>query len=94
MKKTNEQIRKEIESYLDRTSKHLFVKPDGTHFKVFPAVGGFRVMENNIIKPIDLESLMKYYEGNSKSVLKHRLFLKKDMKSVRNVPKFDEIDSL
>jgi hypothetical protein len=94
MKKTNEQIRKEIESYLDRTSKHLFVKPDGTHFKVFPAVGGFRVMENNIIKPIDLESLMKYYGSNSKSVLKHRLFLKKDMKSVRNVPKIDEIDSL
>lgn len=55
-----------------------------TLFKIFKIDGDYYKLENDKIKKIDIDFYLKYYENNSKNVIKHLLFLNKKMKSIRN----------
>lgn len=90
MKKTNEQIKKEIVSYLTKTSQHTFITPNGSYFKVIKEGDSFMKYEGDNLSPIGIDNMIRYYEDNSKCVLKHRLFLDKKMLAVKN-KSIDEI---
>ena len=88
--KTTEQIKSEVVNYIEKTSKHLFVKENGDFQKAI-------IINNNIIifsikKDLSdgkfdiyqLDDQIKYYTNNTKCVLKHRIFLNKKLKSIRN----------
>jgi len=94
MEKSINQIKNETVSYLTKTSKHTFTKPDGTFFKVIgDGNGNFQVFENGKIRNIDVDDILKWYGPNSKNVIKHKLFLNKDMKSVRNIRNISNLET-
>jgi len=95
MKKTNEQIKTDIVNYLTKTSNHTFVKPDGSYFKIFKREDGtFQLFENKTLNlPINIDQYISWYGENAKNVIKHRLFLNKEMKSVKNIKSLEEIMS-
>lgn len=104
--KTNEQIKLEVINYLEKTSKHLFNKPssirltsDGIEhsydklnlFKVIKVDDVFKYLEDGKIKNINIDDLVNYYKENSKCVIKHRLFLNKGIKSIKNKREYLDI---
>ena len=95
MKKTNEQIKTDIVNYLTKTSNHTFVKPDGSYFKIFKREDGtFQLFENKTLNlPINIDQYISWYGENAKNVIKHRLFLNKEMNSVKNIKSLEEIMS-
>jgi predicted acetyltransferase len=92
MKKTNEQIKTEVINYLTKTSKHTFQKENGSYFKVFQSGNGFQVFENKTLNiEWNIDQYISWYGENAKNVIKHRLFLDKKMKSVKNIKSLEEI---
>lgn len=85
--KTKEQIKQEIVNYLTKTSNHLF-NYNGGIFKVFRNGDKFYIIDTgssfNKVKEVDIDKYILSYEGNAKCVLKHQLFLGKEMVSVKN----------
>lgn len=93
--------KQEVINYLNKTSKHTFVKPNlfnietegSTYFKVFPDGDNFKVLESSYIygkrngyklTTINVDNYVASYGPNAKCVIKHILFLGKEMKSVKN----------
>ncbi len=84
--KTNEQIKKELVSYLTKTSKHVFYNEESkTLFQVTEEGGVFYEQKNGGLKSTvtNLDSAVTYYGANAKNVIKHRLFLDKGYKSIK-----------
>jgi len=57
---------------------------NSTYFKVFNEGEKWFYIEDDKIKNLDIDHYIKYYGNNSKCVISHKLFLGKNMKSVRN----------
>ena len=78
MKKTTEQIKNEIISYLTKTSHHTFMK-NGSYFKVLREETDdsvvFKMLQDEKVSLIDINQYIKWYGDNAKNVIKHRLFL-------------------
>ena len=92
MKKTNEQIKTEVINYLTKTSKHTFQKENGSYFKVVQSGKGFQVFENKTLNiEWNIDQYIFWYGENAENVIKHRLFLDKKMKSVKNIKSLEEI---
>lgn len=98
--KTLEQIQNDTMNYLNKTAVHTFIKPkstfnwkeskyeydydDFTYFKLIKIENDFYILENNKLSKLDVDHYFKYYGKNAKCVIKHRLFLDKKVKSVKN----------
>jgi hypothetical protein len=83
MKQTNKQ---EVINYLTKTSQHTFSYEDGKLFKIVKEGDLFYLIDENSIqkiKPIDIDNLVVYYGANSKCVIKHSLFLNREVKSIK-----------
>ena len=92
-------IKKEIVSYLTKTSQHTFIKPkcsfnyktgkyeydytDFTYFKVFKNGDEFTYLENGKVNKIDIDYYIKYWNKNAKNVLSNSLFKMKMVKSIK-----------
>jgi hypothetical protein len=85
--KTNEQIKQEIVNYLTKTSYHLFNYNNGI-FKVYRGGDRFYIIDTgsnfNKVKEIDINRYVSNCGSNAKCVLKHSLFLGKEVTSVKN----------
>lgn len=61
---------------------------NGTYFKVIKKGDNFYTFEGNkdahTMRKIDIDYYIKYYGNNAKCVLKHSLFLNKNMKSIKS----------
>ena len=57
---------------------------NGTYFKIFKKEDGFYVLENDKLTKLDVDWYIKYCGKNAKCAIKHRLFLDKKMKGVKN----------
>ena len=82
--KTNAQ---KVFDYLEKTSKHTFSYEDGSLFKVVKDGDDFYIVDEKSsfpTKKINIDNTISYYENNAKNVLKHRLFLNRPIKSVKN----------
>lgn len=78
---------KQIWSYKDK--KYIYNYEDYKLFKVIKVNDDFYTITSNDEKSkIDIDYYIKYYNNNSKNVIKHQLFLDKGMKSVKR-KKFD-----
>ena len=68
---------------------------DFTYFKLIKIENDFYILENNKLSKLDLEWYFKHYGKNAKCVIKHRLFLDKKVKSIKNT-KFtkEQIDQI
>lgn len=85
--KTKEQIRQEVIDYLTKTSKHTFTYENSKLFKVVSDNDKFYILDEESLynmKEINFDSIISYYGPNSKNVIKHSLFLNKNLKSVKN----------
>ncbi len=82
--KTKEQIKTEVLNYLEQTSKHLFVKKNGELYKVFVEGNNIIVLNGDKTTIYDIDQYISWYEGNAKCVIKHILFLNKELKSTKN----------
>lgn len=84
--KTQEQKQQETISYLRKTANHLFMKKDGSLYRIVEDEGKFweTVNEVKVKHPIDLDFAFKYYPSDPKSFVKRRLFPQgHEMKSVK-----------
>jgi predicted GH43/DUF377 family glycosyl hydrolase len=84
--KTKEQIKEEVFNYLTKTSKHTFQYEDGKIFKVVKEGEDFFIIDDKSytkVRKFDIDTNITYYSGNTKNVLKHSLFLNKNLKSIR-----------
>lgn len=82
--KTTEQIKSEVVSYLNKTSNHLFVNEKGEFYKVLVEGNNFIVIDGDRVTVYDIDQYISWYGGNTKCVIKHRLFLGKKLKSIKN----------
>lgn len=98
--KTKEQIKNEINDYLDMTSKHVFIVPnkinkwsknnehyyeyDYDNYKLFKIIKIDNKYYDLRNKEIDIDSYIKIWNNNAKNVIKNKLFLNKKMKSIKN----------
>lgn len=57
---------------------------DFTYFKVIKRESDFYILENNKLSKLDLDFFIKFYGKNAKCVIKHKLFLGKKVKSIKN----------
>jgi hypothetical protein len=84
--KTKEQIKQEIVNYLTKTSYHLF-SYNGGIFKVLKVDDKFYIIDTgssiNKVKQIDIDRFL-LSGTNAKCILKHTLFLNKEMISIKN----------
>lgn len=80
-----EQIKNQIFKYLDKTSRHTFVRPNGTIFKVIKSDNNFKIYEDGHIYDYDIDYFINIWGENSKNVIKHRLFLNQKKKSIKNI---------
>jgi hypothetical protein len=74
--KTQEQKQQETISYLRKTANHLFMKKDGSLYRIVEDEGKFWEMVNEVRgkNPIDLDFALKYYSSDPKAFVKRRLF--------------------
>lgn len=72
--KNKEQIRKEIINYVEKSSKHLFLIGDNEH-KVFLHDKYCISITGDRIVTIDIDKIIEWYNGNSKSVISDMIFL-------------------
>src|ERR1035437_1403323 len=95
--KTTEQIKSEVLSYLNQTSKHLFVNEEdwkkeklsgerGTckFYSVLVEGNNFIVIDGDRVSVYNIDQYISWYGGNTKCVIKHKLFLNKKLKSIKN----------
>ena len=91
--KTKEQVQQELNTYLTKTSQHVFVSGDNKNFlRVVETttINGEKIWfsiwldENLEPKSIDRSvDVSRYTDPNSKCWVKHSLFLNREMKSVK-----------
>lgn len=91
--KTKEQVQQELNTYLTKTSQHVFVSGDNKNFlRVVETttMDGEKIWfsiwldENLAPKSIDRSvDVSRYHDPNSKCWVKHSLFLNREMKSVK-----------
>jgi hypothetical protein len=75
--RTKEQKQQETISYLRKTANHLFIKKDGTLYRIVEDESGkFWEMSNEVQSknPIDLDFAFSYYSSDPKAFVKRRLF--------------------
>lgn len=82
--KTTEQIKSEVVSYLNNTSKHLFVKENGEFFKVLVEGNNYIVINEDKVTTYNIDEQISWYGANAKCVIKHNLFLNRKLKSIKN----------
>lgn len=86
--KTTEQIKTDVVNYLNKTSKHLFVDDKGNLFKVIfdENLGRYITIQGDRVDVsyITIDEKIAYYGSNTKCIIKHDLFLNKNLKSVKN----------
>lgn len=85
--KTIDKNRQKVLDYLDKTSKHTFVRKDREdegYFKVIKDGDKFKVLRRGKVFPLDIDYYINYYGRNAKNVIKHRLFLNENMYSIKN----------
>lgn len=82
--KTTEQIKSEVVSYLNNTSKHLFTNEKGEFFRVIVEGNRFIVIDGTRVTIYYIDDTISVYESNTKCVIKHRLFLNRKFKSIKN----------
>jgi hypothetical protein len=70
-------------SYLEATSKHAFVNPNGTFFAVREKEGKYYEVDGTRVTELTPELMVGYYKENSKCVMAHRLFLNRERKSIK-----------
>lgn len=91
--KTKEQIRTDVVN-LNKTSKHLFVDDKGNLFKViFDEKSGrcITIQGDNVTTSYNtIDETIEYYGSNAKCVIKHNLFLNRNLKSVKNFKSIKE----
>ena len=84
MKATNKQ---QVINYLTKASQHTFSYEDGKLFKIVKIGDGFYELDEDSyskVKPIETNWYVDIYQSNAKCVIKHRLFLNKNLKSVKS----------
>lgn len=79
--KTTEQIKSEVVNYLDNTSKHLFVNEKGEFYKVIVEGNIFIVIDGERVSTSNIDEQISWHGSNTKCVIKHSLFLNKNLKS-------------
>lgn len=75
--RTQEQKQQETISYLRKTANHLFIKKDGTLYRIVEdESGNFWEMNNEVRSksPIGLDFAFKYYSSDPKGFVKRRVF--------------------
>lgn len=82
--KTTEQIKSEVVSYLNTTSKHLFVSENGEFYKVLVEGSNFIVINGSRVTTYNIDEHIGWYGVNTKNVVKHNLFLNKKLKSIKS----------
>ena len=82
--KTAEQIKSEVVNYLNKTSIHLFVKENGDFYKVLVNGDYFIVINGDKVSTYSINDYITWYGNNTKSVIKHLLFLDRKLKSIKN----------
>lgn len=82
--KTTEQIKSEVVSYLNNTSKHLFVNEKGEFYKVLVEGDNYTVIEGERVTTYNINEQVSWYGVNTKNVIKHSLFLNKKLKSIKS----------
>ena len=83
--KTTEQIQKEVNNYLTQTERHLFKIGDVEHKIIISDRRIIKISGKNI-QIYDIDRIIKYNGGGSKSTLKYilfRIFNNKDIKAIR-----------
>ena len=98
--KTQEQIKSEVINYLENTSKHLFATKTDSLYKVIldKESDRFIVINGDRVSLYNIGDYIKWYGVNAKGVIKHIIFLNKELKSIKNFKamrlKVDKIKSL
>jgi hypothetical protein len=75
--------KKQVINYLTKTSAHTFQKKDESYLKIFIDGETVKVLEGNKLTVLDVDQYVKWYLENAKNVVTHRLFLNKEMRSVK-----------
>jgi hypothetical protein len=75
--------KKQVMTYLTKTAGHTFQKKDESYFKVSIDGETVKVLEGNKLIKLDIDQYVKWYGENARNVVSHRLFLNKEMKSVK-----------
>jgi hypothetical protein len=76
--------KRDLVSYLEATSQHSFVNPNGTFFAVREKDGRYYQIDGTRVTELSPETLFGYYKENSKCVMAHRLFLNRERKSIKH----------
>jgi len=82
--KTTEQIKSEVVSYLNKTSKHLFVKENGEFYNVIVEGDNFILINGDKVTVYNVNDYVTWYGVNAKNAIKHILFLNRKLKSIKN----------
>lgn len=83
--KTQEQLKLEVVSYLNKTSNHLFTRENGDLYKVIVEGDNFIVMDGDKVTVYSINDYIGWYGiNNVKCAIKHRLFLNKNLKCIKN----------
>ena len=91
--KTTEQIKSEGLNYLNKTSIHLFVKENGEFYKVLVEGDNFIIINGDKSHVYNINDYITWYGVNTKSVIKHVIFLGKKLKSIKNFKSIKEVHS-
>jgi len=82
--KTTADYKKEVISYLEKTSKHLYETESGIYFITIAQDNTLVVLNSNgTVKKYNIDSFVEYYKEHSKSIMKQLLFLGKKTKTIR-----------
>lgn len=82
--KTTEQNKKDLVSYLTKTTKHLCVKPNGKYFITMISGDNFIIINDDYsVTKYSIKSTIERYGDNSKNVMKHILFLDKKVTTTK-----------
>jgi len=87
---TKEESKKQVIEYLNKTSQHVFevnasrYNKERVYLKVFQTKeGGYKVLDGERVRDINVDNTVNYYGGNAKNIIKQSLFLDRKAKSVR-----------
>ena len=87
--------KQEVMNYLTKTTSHVFQKKDGTYLKVIIDNETVKVLEGTKVTTLDVDWYVKNYKENAKNVITHRLFLNKEVRSVKQTKYIkDEISEI
>jgi hypothetical protein len=86
METTVKSPKAEIDSYLKKVAKHVYAFPDGKLYAVIIKDDSVAVYDERYEKIYNInhiDSIVEHYGKNAMCVIKHRLFLNKHLKAVR-----------